>query len=72
MPLNAPPMTTASLDIVCIDCGDIAPQTETPYTLIGQRFGWRLVYVVDPDGKRFPEWRCDKCFRKAKAARGAQ
>jgi hypothetical protein len=58
-----------TLEISCVDCGAVAPATETPYTLIGQRFGWRLVHVVDARGKRVPEWRCDKCFRKAKAER---
>ena len=54
--------------ITCIDCKAVAPETETAYTLIGQRFGWRLKYVVDESGKRIPEWRCDKCFRAHKAA----
>lgn len=52
---------------VCVDCGALAPDTDTPYTLIGQRFAWRLIYVVDEQGKRVPQWRCDKCFRRAKS-----
>jgi hypothetical protein len=61
MPEEFPPIT-------CADCKAIAPETETAYTLIGQQFGWRLKYVVDADGKRVPEWRCDKCFRARKAS----
>jgi hypothetical protein len=45
----------------------VAPQTDTPYTLIGQRFAWRLIFTVDEQGKRVPQWRCDKCFRRSKA-----
>ncbi len=63
---------TTTMQIVCVDCGVSAPETDSPYTLIGQRFGWRLVYVLDANGKRLPEWRCDKCFRRAKAARAPQ
>ena len=53
--------------ITCVDCKAVAPETETAYTLIGQRFGWRLRYVTDEHGKRTPEWRCDKCFRALKS-----
>jgi len=52
---------------VCDYCGAVAPATDTAYTLIGQRFAWRLTYAVDDNGKRVPKWRCDKCFRRSKA-----
>ena len=52
---------------VCVECGAVAPDTDTAYTLIGQRFAWRLVHVVDEQGRRIPQWRCDKCWRRAKA-----
>lgn len=55
---------------ICKDCGAIAPETDTAYTLIGSRFGWRLKYVVDGAGKRIPEWRCDECARRERASRG--
>lgn len=54
------------LQVVCVDCGAVAPETDTAYTLIGRRHGWRVIFVVDDQGKRAPEWRCDKCFRRAK------
>lgn len=63
---------TAEREIVCIDCGLKAPETDTAYTLIGQRHGWRLTWVLDGAGKRAPEWRCDKCFRRAKAERAGK
>lgn len=58
--------------IECIDCGLQAPETESAYTLIGQRHGWRLTWLLDATGKRTPEWRCDKCFRRAKAERAGK
>jgi hypothetical protein len=60
-------MTTTSTDKVCVECRAIAPATDSAYTLISQRFGWRLVYALDAQGKRVPQWRCDKCFRRSKA-----
>jgi hypothetical protein len=54
------------LQIQCVDCGRVAPETETAYTLIGQRHGWRLTFLLDDAGKRSPEWRCPECFRRAK------
>lgn len=57
---------------VCVDCGAVAPTTDTAYTLIGRQFAWRLVFVVDERGKRVAQWRCDKCFRRAKATLGSR
>jgi hypothetical protein len=56
------------LRIECVDCGQVAPETETAYTLIGQRHGWRLGFALDARGKRFPEWRCPDCFRRSKSS----
>jgi hypothetical protein len=63
-------MTASELPfITCVDCGVAAPETDTAYTLISARFGWRLQYAVDAAGRRLPEWRCGECYRRAKAAR---
>jgi hypothetical protein len=67
--MTVEPLMPEELHIVCVDCGAVAPETDTAYTLIGQRYGWRVIFVVDQHGKRSPEWRCDKCFRRAKAER---
>lgn len=60
------------LQILCVDCGRAAPVTETAYTLIGQGHGWRLLFVLDEQGQRQPQWRCAECFRRSKAGRGAR
>ena len=65
MTASEPPSTT------CVDCGAAAPETDTAYTLISARFGWRLQYTVDAAGRRVPEWRCGECYRRNKAARTA-
>jgi hypothetical protein len=62
-------MNTSDVSIVCVDCGALAPETDTAYTLIGARFGWRLQYVPDETGRRIQRWRCDTCYRRAKATR---
>jgi hypothetical protein len=46
----------------CRDCGAQSPPTETNYTLISQRHGWRLVFFADESGRRIAEWRCPKCW----------
>ncbi len=43
---------------VCADCGIPAPATESAYTLISSRHGWRLQYEVDARGEKQPKWRC--------------
>ncbi len=48
--------------IHCIDCGVAAPPTETNYTLISSRHGWRSVRVIDQDGRKMLEWRCPSCW----------
>jgi hypothetical protein len=52
---------------VCIKCGKKSPKTDTDYTLISQRYGWRLsrekragVYEV--------QWYCPSCWATRKAS----
>lgn len=47
----------------CSDCRTTAPQTETAFTLIGPKFGWRLTFQ-DLDGERHQVWRCRECWNK--------
>jgi hypothetical protein len=54
----------------CVDCHELSPETETNYTLISSRFGWRLTQRKDAKGTVFVEWRCPVCWRAYKAARG--
>jgi hypothetical protein len=51
----------------CIDCGAIAPETNTNYTLISTSFGWRLTRRTLPGGEVTTEWRCAACWRKHKS-----
>ncbi len=54
----------------CVDCHELSPETETNYTLISSRFGWRLTQRKDSKGAVFMEWRCAACWRAYKASRG--
>jgi hypothetical protein len=54
----------------CVDCRALSPETETNYTLISSRYGWRLTKRRDTRGHLFMEWRCPKCWRTYKAAGG--
>lgn len=59
----------------CTDCGDLSPETQTPYTLISSRYGWRVIFDVDDEGQRIPKWRCPQCwdsYKKAKSSGGAR
>jgi len=47
---------------ICIDCGSESPPTETNYTLISSRYGWRLSLEKRPDGRRVSVWRCPLCW----------
>jgi hypothetical protein len=51
----------------CVDCKKQSPETETNYTLIGSRHGWRLSREKLPDGKVLVEWRCADCWKLHKA-----
>lgn len=55
----------------CIDCGKPAPPTDTNYTLISARHGWRLVISKGQDGRRSSAWRCPDCWMKHKSRGGA-
>jgi hypothetical protein len=46
----------------CKDCGIAAPATETNYTLISARHGWRLALDKTPEGRREAVWRCPNCW----------
>ena len=47
---------------VCAVCGQSAPQTETPHTLISGRFGWRLLREKSPTGSIRMAWYCAECW----------
>ena len=48
----------------CVDCMALAPETETNYTLISQRHGWRLTRQVDGAGLTTMAWHCPGCFAR--------
>ncbi|WP_437781040.1 hypothetical protein [Sorangium sp. So ce1097] len=52
-----------------MDCGASAPKTETNYTLISSRYGWRLTRTADANGRRVMEWRCPSCYTRYRAKR---
>jgi len=54
---------------LCIQCGAQAPPTDTNYTLISAKFGWRLSREVRPDGTLLLEWRCPGCWQAHKEAK---
>jgi hypothetical protein len=54
----------------CVDCQALSPETETNYTLISARYGWRLSRRRDARGKLVMEWRCPKCWRAYKGGGG--
>ncbi|AUX39095.1 uncharacterized protein SOCE26_004770 [Sorangium cellulosum] len=53
----------------CVDCSTPAPKTETNYTLISSRYGWRLTRTLDAHGRRMMEWRCPACYGRYRASR---
>jgi hypothetical protein len=46
----------------CVDCGTGQPETDTNYTLISSRYGWRLSRRFERDGTKVMEWRCPGCW----------
>src|SRR5579872_3339909 len=52
----------------CVDCGILSPETDTNYTLIGSRHGWRLTRRIESDGSAVAEWRCPPCWRAYKGS----
>jgi hypothetical protein len=55
---------------ICVDCNAKSPQTETNYTLISSRYGWRLSLQSNPDGRRVSVWRCPTCWERHRRPRG--
>jgi hypothetical protein len=51
----------------CVECGAVAPPTETAHTLIGPPHGWRLTRTPTDEGQELLEWRCAECWRQRKA-----
>jgi len=47
----------------CVDCNVQSPPTDTNYTLISARYGWRLTRGVDATGRTVMQWRCPKCWQ---------
>jgi hypothetical protein len=56
----------------CVRCGKEAPETDTNYTLISARFGWRLSRATQQDGSVSLEWRCPECWLAFKQSRPAR
>ena len=54
---------------VCIGCRVTSPSVETEYTLISNRFGWRLTRRTDKSGVLVLEWRCPACWARYKQER---
>ena len=50
----------------CHDCGANSPATDTSYTLISQRFGWRVTKETESDGTLIAIWRCPVCWSEYK------
>ncbi|WP_437813994.1 hypothetical protein [Sorangium sp. So ce1078] len=63
-PPREPPESEQRVTQRCVDCGTPAPKTETNYTLISSRYGWRLTRTVDANGQRMMEWRCPGCYSR--------
>jgi hypothetical protein len=55
---------------VCVVCGIQSPKTDTNYTLISPKFGWRLSRRPADDGTFIVEWRCHECWTKYKEKQG--
>jgi hypothetical protein len=56
----------------CSDCNKPTPTTETNYTLISSRHGWRLEITIEPGtGQRVTVWRCPDCWKWHKVSRAA-
>jgi hypothetical protein len=54
----------------CFDCGKIAPQTQTSYTLISSAHGWRVSREKNENGEFVARWRCADCWKKMKDTKG--
>jgi hypothetical protein len=49
---------------VCVDCKRQSPPTESNFTLISARHGWRLTRMRDQTGRSTGQWRCPDCWKK--------
>lgn|GEM_PF-2752596 len=48
----------------CVGCQLLSPPSETSFTLISDRYGWRLHRARDfRSGEMKFEWRCPDCWR---------
>jgi hypothetical protein len=56
----------------CYDCGKVAPETQTSYTLISPTHGWRVTRERDETGAFVARWRCADCWKKYKEERGSE
>jgi hypothetical protein len=50
----------------CASCQKPSPLTETEYSLIGSRHGWRVSTRPTPEGRRVLDWCCAECWTKRK------
>ena len=50
----------------CHECGVDSPETNTEYTLISSRYGWRVVRSRNAEGEIVMEWRCPACWKRYK------
>jgi hypothetical protein len=53
----------------CGGCRAPSPPTNSNYTLISQKHGWRLVLKEDESGNRVGQWSCPACWTKKRDAR---
>jgi hypothetical protein len=52
----------------CTGCGAFPPETNTNYTLIGDKHRWRLVLEEDGAGQRVRRWWCPPCWARHREA----
>ena len=53
-------------ELCCMTCGATPPETESAYTLIGGKAGWRLTRTKRDDGTVLTQWRCADCWNAFK------
>jgi len=64
--MTSDPSESEGRSHLCVECGATSPVTETNYTLISARHGWRLT-LGEENGVRTMQWRCPQCWSKRKA-----
>lgn len=55
----------------CCRCGGTSPATDTNYTLISAKHGWRLVLEHDESNRRIGKWWCPECWSEHRERRKA-